>query len=198
MVISQFHPIVGGAEKQALLLSKALKKKGHEVTVVTGWWLRGTLPKESIQQIPVLRNFCVWGMSGPKWRRPLGPFTYMVTLFLYLFRHRKEYHIIHIHQALYPAFVGVVAGRFLKKPTVVKVGCSGKWGDIETMSEGKIPFGQLMLKRIRHCDRVIAMSRQMREELAEFGFPQEKIVFIPNGVMVKNRKEDHSRVSRGL
>ncbi len=42
------------------------------------------------------------------------------------------------------------------------------------------------------------MSRQMREELAEFGFPQEKIVFIPNGVMVKSRKEDHSRVSRGL
>ena len=38
MVISQFHPIIGGAERQAELLAGKLIEKGLEVRVVTGWW----------------------------------------------------------------------------------------------------------------------------------------------------------------
>ena len=135
MVISQFYPIVAGAEKQALLLSKTLKARGHRIRVVTGWWLRGTPRHEVIEQIPVVRNFSVWGISGPRWARPLAAFVYMVTLFSYLLRYRKDYDIIHVHQALYPAFVAVLVSKLVNKPIVVKVGCSGEWGDVKAMTD---------------------------------------------------------------
>ena len=44
MVISQFHPIIAGADKQAQLLAKELIEKGLKVTIVTGWWRINTLP----------------------------------------------------------------------------------------------------------------------------------------------------------
>lgn len=197
MVISQFHPIVGGAEKQALLLSQTLNEMGHGIKVVTGWWLTDTPRREIVEQVSVIRNFSVWGMFGLKGFRPVGTFAYMITLLLYLVLHKNEYDIVHIHQALYPAFVGVMAAKLLKKHTVVKVGCSGKWGDMKVMSEGKIPFGKLMLKMIRKCDRIVATNRNMARELKESGFPQERIVFIPNGVAVINQKKNYRQIIPG-
>ena len=195
MVISQFYPIVAGAEKQALLLSKTLKARGHRIRVVTGWWLRGTARHEVIEQIPVVRNFSVWGISGPRWARPLAAFVYMVTLFSYLLRYRKDYDIIHVHQALYPAFVAVLVSKLVNKPIVVKVGCSGEWGDVKAMTEGKIPLGPWMLRLIRHCDRIVATNRAMRKELENVGFLPERITHIPNGVVPENRKHDHAQES---
>jgi len=75
MVISQFHPIIGGAERQAQLLAHKLIEKGVQVKVVTGWWKWGTPRREKINEVPVIRNFCFWGMFGIKGLRPLGALT---------------------------------------------------------------------------------------------------------------------------
>jgi hypothetical protein len=48
MVISQFYPMIGGAEKQAQLLAKKLTEGGVIVDIVTGWWKFGTARKEKI------------------------------------------------------------------------------------------------------------------------------------------------------
>ena len=73
MVISQFHPIIGGAEKQAQLLAKKLVEKGVHVNIVTGWWKFGTPRKEMIDGIKVFRNFCGWGIFGIKNSRMIRP-----------------------------------------------------------------------------------------------------------------------------
>ena len=84
MVISQFHPIVGGAEKQAQLLGKTLIKKGVDVTIVTGRWVFGTPRNEIVDGIRVFRNFALWGMFGIKGLRTLGGLAYMLSLALHL------------------------------------------------------------------------------------------------------------------
>jgi hypothetical protein len=102
MVISQFHPFIGGAERQAQLLAQSLVKKGIQVQVVTGWLRFRTPRKQFIDGTEVFRNFSCWGMFGIKWIRILGGLIYMVTLSVY---HQKA--ILSLASSLYCINVGV-------------------------------------------------------------------------------------------
>ncbi|MGA2318546.1 MAG: glycosyltransferase, partial [Thermodesulfobacteriota bacterium] len=126
MVISQFYPMIGGAEKQAQILARKLIERGVTVDIVTGWWKSGTARKEKIDGIQVFRNFACWGMFGIKRIRTMGALIYMMSLSLFLIRRKKRYDLIHIHQVLYPAFVSaLIAKGIFDKPILVKMGCSG-------------------------------------------------------------------------
>ncbi len=195
MVISQFHPIVGGAEKQAQLLSKKLSEKGVEVRIVTGWWKWGVPREEIINGIPIFRNFCLWGMFGIKGVRLLGGLAYMLSLAGYLLLHRVEYDIIHVHQVLYPAFMSVFVGKgLLKKRVIAKTGCTGLTSDIKQIK--RFPFGNLQLKYlINHLDCLIAINKEGILEFKAAGYPETKIHHIPNGVSLSlPRKTELNRV----
>ncbi len=184
MVISQFHPIIGGTERQAHLLAYKLIEKGVQVQVVTGWWKWGTPRREMINGVPVFRNFSCWGMFGIKGIRTLGGLIYMFSLGLYLFIHQREYDIIHVHQALYPAFVSLFVGKqILGKPVLVKTASSGGTSDIKGLK--RFPFGSFQLKYLlKEMDRLVAVSKMSGKDFIECGYPESRIVFIPNGVEV--------------
>src|SRR5690606_27679619 len=57
MVSQSYHPIIGGAERQAKLLAETLFASGHSVTVLTGQWLRGFSGFEAINGVQVRRLF---------------------------------------------------------------------------------------------------------------------------------------------
>jgi glycosyltransferase involved in cell wall biosynthesis len=195
MVISQFHPIIGGAERQAQLLAQRLIKKGIQVQVVTGWWKLRTPRKEIIGNVQVFRNFSCWGMFGIKGIRPLGALTYMTTLGIYLLAHRKEYDIIHVHQALYPAFVSVLIGKqILNKPVIVKTASSGMTSDIKQLEQ--IPLGSFQLRYLlRNMKCLVAVSRAGGKEFNDIGFPESKIQYIPNGVFLpRGKKTNYNQV----
>lgn len=199
MVISQFSPIVGGAEKQAQLLSKKLVEKGVEIQIVTGWWKWGTPRKEIIDGVPVFRNFSFWGMFGIKGLRPLGALTYMITLAIYLLLHRSKYDIIHVHQALYPAFVSVLLGeKVLKKPGVVKTASSGMASDIKQLKQ--FPSGSFQLKYlIRNMGCLVTVSNVGGQEFKEIGYPESRIIYLPNGVSFPTHgKENTSQMNQVL
>ena len=182
MVISQFHPIIGGAERQAQFLAQKLIEKGLQVKVVTGWWKLRTPRKENIDGVKVFRNFCCWGLFGIKGMRFLGVFFYAISLGIYLLTHRKEYDIIHVHQVLYPAFVSTLIGKgILKKPILAKMGCSGLTSDIRNLK--RFPFGTLQLRYlIKKLDYLVTVNNEGREEYQALGSPLERIQHIPNGV----------------
>jgi len=187
MVISQFHPLIGGAEKQAQLLAKKLVERRVSVTLVTGWWSFRTPRREMINGIEIFRNFCCWGMFGIKNHRTirmLGGLIYVISLGIYLFLHGREYDIIHVHQFLYPAFVSVLIGKkFLKKPVVVKTASSGSTSDIELIR--RLPLGRFQLNYLlREVDYLVAISKATEKDFKEIGYPESRISFIPNGVEV--------------
>ena len=184
MVISQFYPIIGGAEKQAQLLAKKLMEAGVVVYIVTGCWKFGTARKARIDGIRIFRNFTCWGMFGVKGVRTLSGLIYMFTLGLYLLIHRREYDIIHVHQALYPAFTSVFVGKqILGKPVLVKTASSGKTSDIESLK--RFPLGKLQLKfLLKKMECLVAVSKVSGEDFEEIGYPKERIINIPNGVEI--------------
>jgi glycosyltransferase involved in cell wall biosynthesis len=183
MVVRKFYPQADGAERQAHRLAKQLIQRGIDVQVVTGWWFRGTPRQEVIGGVPVRRNFAFWEMFSIKGLRKFGAYTYMLALFWYLFRQRATYDIIHIHTMNYHTFVGVLAGRLLSKPVIVKVACSGDFGDIQLMKRNSmLPGTKQMLPKLRECDCVVAINDQVEEKLLANGFHPEQIARIPNGI----------------
>ena len=186
MVISQFFPMIGGAEKQAKLLAQALTKRGINVGIVTGWWKFGTPRKEVIDGIRVFRNFCCWGIFGLKRNRAIrmvGGLIYMMNLAAYLFFHRREYDIIHVHQVLYPAFISTfIAKGILKKPVLAKMGCSGLTSDIKNLK--RFPLGSLQLRYlVKKMDYLVTVNHEGIEEYQALGSPSGRIQYIPNGVV---------------
>jgi glycosyltransferase involved in cell wall biosynthesis len=192
MVISQFHPIIGGAEKQAQSLAKRLIKKGVEVNIVTGWWNLRTPRKEMIDGVKVFRNFSCWGMLGTTIHRTiriLRGFVYILSLGFYLLVHWREYDVIHVHQALYPAFVSVWVGKgILNKPVIVKTASSGITSDIHQMK--RFPMGDLQLRYLlQKMDYLVAVSRAAGDEFRDIGYPSPRIVSIPNGVEIPDEEK---------
>ena len=199
MVISQFYPIIGGAERQAQLLAKKLIERGIEVKVVTGWWNLKTPQKEIIDGIQVFRNFSFWGMFGIKGLRTLGGLTYMISLGIYLLLHRGDYDIIHVHQVLYPAFVSVLIGKgILRKPVLLKNSCTGLTSDIIQLR--RFPMGSLQLRYlVKKMDSLVAVSQEGINEFKAIGCPEVRIVYIPNGVAIPpQEKAQYGQVLRVL
>jgi glycosyltransferase involved in cell wall biosynthesis len=183
MIVRQFYPWIGGTEKQAQKLAAKLIDLGIHVQVVTGWWQRSTKRKEMVGKIPVTRNFTCWGMLGIKGLRKFGGYVYILSLFLFLWRHRNRYDLIHIQKLSYPAFPGVIAGRLFHKKTIIKIANSGQYSDIRRMRENYLLPGQkMMLSSTLTADKMIAVNNQIISELKEAGVPSKRIVFIPNGV----------------
>ena len=185
MVISQFHPIIGGAEKQAQLLAKTLIERGVNVNIVTGWWRFSTPRKEKIDGIRVFRNFSCWGMFGIRGIRILGALIYMMTLGFYLLTHRRAYDIIHVHQALYPAFICALFGKeLLHKPVLVKSASSGMTSDIKQLM--RFPLGSLQLRcLVKKMDCLVAVNKTSGEEFIEIGYPESRFIHVSNGVKVQ-------------
>ncbi len=186
MVISQFYPLIGGAEKQAQLLAKKLIEKSVDVTLITGWWRINTLPTERIDGIRVIRNFSCWGMFGIRGIRSFGVLAYMASLGAYLLAQGKHYDLIHVHQVLYPAFVSVFFGReLLHKPVLVKSGSSGMTSDIRELR--RYPSGDFQLKYlVKKMDYLVATNKISGREFIEIGYPESRIVYIPNGVEISS------------
>lgn len=187
MVISQFHPLIGGAEKQAKLLAKKLVEKEVCVDLITGWWKFGTSRKEMIDGIRIFRNFCFWGMFGMKNHRMIRMFAgliYVMSLAIYLLIHGREYDIIHVHQFLYPAFVSVLIGKkVLKKPVLVKSASSGVTSDIERLRQ--LPLGCFQLNfLLKELEDLVAISKATGKDFKKIGYSESRISYIPNGVEV--------------
>jgi glycosyltransferase involved in cell wall biosynthesis len=193
MVISQFDPIIGGAEKQAKLLAKKLAQKGIQVKILTGWWKFGTPHSEVIDGIKIFRNFSFWGMFGMKGFRFIGALVYVFTLAFYLLIHRQRYELIHVHQVLYPAFVSILIGKkVLGKPVIVKTASSGMTSDLTQLK--KYPFGHFQANYLlKEMDCLVAVSQISGKEFIKAGYPVSQIIYIPNGVEISSKERRQTR-----
>jgi len=155
------------------MLAKYLVQKGHQVLILTRR-RTGLRQKEVLEGVPVERLIRAVNTG------PVFGVSFLVSLILLLIKKRHRYDIIHLHQAYLSAFAAALLAGFLKKKVVVKVACGGEWGDMRRL--GGMKLSRLLFAGIRKADRFVALSEQIREELVSYGFAEEKIVRIPNGV----------------
>jgi len=173
MVISHFHPFLGGAEQQALFLSERLIEKGFAVSVLTRSF-PGLPSFEIIRSVPVYRHIRTINQGK------LFGLTYMLSVFWFLFRRRNSYDIIHCHLLGFHSAIAVVLKWLFKKKTCSLVGATGPISEFVQLRNGL--WGDLLLKIIVRSDRVITLCSQSNAEALTAGFSDFQIVQIPNGV----------------
>ena len=172
MLLPNFYPHVGGAERQCLKLSKELIAQGVEVTVITRKIDPNTLSDDIIDTVPVRRI------------PHIRPFEIAVVYWLlYLFKHRHEFDVLHVHMLHEPTLGAVLAAKILRKPVIIKMASSGKYFDpLYLLKNGRFPFNRFIIRSMYHADKIISITHSITSELISWGLPDDKIAAIPNGV----------------
>ncbi len=171
MVSASFHPYVGGAEKQALELSVALRARGLDVSVLTRR-LHGLPKREQVRGVPVERLWCAGG-------GPLGSAAFLWSLFCRLLLGASSCDAIHVHLAGSPALAAAAAGRLLRKPVIVKLG--GGRGIGELAASRATAAGRLKLAALRALSpRFVAVAADLAEEARQYLDVSARV--LPNGV----------------
>jgi glycosyltransferase involved in cell wall biosynthesis len=171
MIISQFRPVGGGAELQAERLAGRLADLGFPMQVLTQRRDPASLPYEVYGRVKIHRgNF---------------PLAYNINLEAlptldYLIKRRHSFDILHNHQLWGHALVATLVARWLRKRNIIKVACAGAYGDLQVFS--RLRYAKWGLEVLQMADAVIAVSREIQDELLQAGFAPEKIHLIPNGV----------------
>ena len=173
MVINEFGPVLGGAEKQAERLASYLAAHNRPVWVITRR-LPGFTSAETIDGYYVLRP-ATWGPGK------LKTVTFVLGALWHLWRLRRSYKILHAHLLFGPAFAAALAGRILQKRVIVKLGSSGPHGEIQVTRRrfrGRISLALLR----RWVDAIIVLDNDMEAEALSIGFPTSRVYPMFNGI----------------
>jgi glycosyltransferase involved in cell wall biosynthesis len=186
MLTAQFIPEAnGGAEQQCFKLSKRLQQYGCAVTILTSRTSKNIQACEYLDGIKVIRLLSYGPPQLLSLRYLHSSIIWFNRCLYWLKKNKREYDLIHIHQAKFNAFTGLFASNFLQKRSLVKIGNSGNGFDLLTLKR-KAFIGKVLYKYVvKHIDKVIAISQDIKDELLAAKVPAQKIIFLPNGVEVK-------------
>ncbi len=174
MIISQFYPLLGGAEVQAQRLASALRADGVNIFVLTRRYKN--LPAyEIIDGIPVYRSIRTVDMPL------LFGLLYVVSVAVFLYRKRNNYTIIHcnILQEL-QTIVAIIFKLLFNKKVVAKMSSSGLTSDLKLMKHSLV--GRITMRLLRKADRIVSLCNEATSELLNAGIPADRLQQIGNGV----------------
>jgi glycosyltransferase involved in cell wall biosynthesis len=173
MVVLRYpYPALGGLERQAHELALALRGLGTDVQVVSARAMPTQPDLENVEGIPVHR--IPW--TPRRWARFL---RMPLHLFIALYRLRRSYDVIHLHNHSWFGLYTIVIARLLRKPILTKLPGVGVFG-VPGLRAGR--FGLLKLKILFSSDALVAMSAQSLRELRVAGFPIQRVLAVPNGI----------------
>lgn len=189
-VISHFHPVSSGAERQALAQGRELVRRGHTVQVVTRR-VAGQPRDETIDGVIVHR----WVRTAAL--GPLFGLSFVAGVIAALRRLRPTYDLIHTHQALWESIATGLAGPLLRgAPRLVQPASSGYYGEAQEMARTR---GFPILRRLAlRNTRVAAISADIARQWRELGFSPDRIVRMASGVDAEHFRPGPSAVERTL
>jgi glycosyltransferase involved in cell wall biosynthesis len=171
MVINQYLPIIGGAERVLANVCPYLHAEGVEPYIVTRRY--GDLkPYEELEGVPVYRL----PIPGPKAVASLA-FTLAA---LPLLRHLNP-HVYHAHHLFSATTTGVLAKLLFHRPVVVTPHRGGMLGEVRRVQHAFMGPPRLALFR-RKVDLFFAISSEIDHELDVLGVPSYRRAFVPNGI----------------
>ncbi len=186
-----FLPRIGGAEVVVHNLSMHLRRRGHDVTVITWWGLWAQVARSLPYPVrPLLPRSFEMVMSGLK--RGVDA-RWIVGLQVAAYQRRYRFDVWHHHQAFPLAAFSLPALRRARVPSIItshgadvflipECGCTDRADPVR---------GPLILEALRGADQLIAISRSVRDEFAALGMEPARIRDIPNGIDVE-RIEGHA------
>jgi glycosyltransferase involved in cell wall biosynthesis len=171
--LSHYYPIASGAERQAHLQAKELIRRGHRVQVVTR-----AIPH--LSEVEEVEGVTVHRTIRPRELGPIFGLTFVTTLCGALKKMRADYDLIHCHQGLWEAVAAGRVGPKLKKPSLVQPAAGGEYGEIRQWARTR---GRGLLRKfILRNSHFVAISRQIEQELVDFGVPAAGLTRLASGV----------------
>jgi glycosyltransferase involved in cell wall biosynthesis len=178
---------LGGAEQQAWRLARGLRDRGVRVAMVTGDWKRQKPDSKMIENIPVHYIPTASRLVAYRGGRRLSRYVMFCTLTYFIWRHQKEYDILHFHESSFLTIAGILIGWLINKKVITKMRASGEWSDLQYIRRDwrglEKPFLISMLRRI---NRVISLNEESTQELLANGFQPDQIISMVNGIEVDN------------
>jgi glycosyltransferase involved in cell wall biosynthesis len=185
MIIGQYYPIAGGAERECQKLSRRLAQEGMKVSVLTQY-CKGIPDDEVIDGIHVYRKMRGWH---------LFEYTYMLSVFWFLLRHIGKYDVIQCF-GLYLFIPPVALIRCLfGKRAIARIEGPGDSGDFKRIK--KLRCGNLILSSAKVFDRIVAISDEICREIKAHGIPDQSVIRIPNSVDVAHFQPGRNGRGRG-
>jgi len=217
MLTHHYFPHVGGNEGQCRLLGEELLKRGNRVIVVTKRYLPDLPKSERINNIPVFRVFCLRSLfagetdnnnhgskhgfflirlAGRAFARMFfyaDELTFILAAVIKIYKLREKIDLIHVHQAHWIAWCGVIASKYAKRPVLLKDATLNGFSELKLM-----PFSGIMKRSIIKSGWFAAVSSDIYKNLQLAGVKRERIFKVPNGVAVpfqlNQLKEDNNEI----
>jgi glycosyltransferase involved in cell wall biosynthesis len=182
-VINAYYPpyISGGAAFVAHNISKALAKRGNEVTVYT----TNALSKDRLfapLQNPTYND----GVRIHYFKNTI----YEPSIQIYFSRELVEgfkknvakYDVVHSHE--YRSYIGILTSHYAQKYGVpIVLQAHGQLPRIMAKPGLKLIYDYLYgYKSLRNASKVIALNQTEAEQYKSMGVPEEKVAVIPNGI----------------
>lgn len=171
MLIQDYLPIIGGAQRQLAMAAPLLAQSGIDVHILTRRY--PSLPAyERMDGIPVYRL----PSMGSK---PVASLIFTLTSLLKLRELKPD--LIHAYNFFSPLTTALLFRQMESTPVIVKVLRGGVLGDVHRLS--RRAAGWWRIDRIRrNVDAFIAISSEIDAELDHLGIEPKRRHFIPNGV----------------
>lgn len=172
----------GGAEQQSRKLALALGGLGVAVTLLAPRLLPHTAKHEKDASISLYR-FRLRSAPNLGGRHIGSLLSWGMQLFWWLTQNRDRYDVIHIIHGRLHALPAVLAGAWLGKPTLIKIGRGGaEHFDIDLVSRKRFVGAWYAKLLMKHTTGYIANSREIVADLRRWRVDPQRIHEIPNGV----------------
>jgi glycosyltransferase involved in cell wall biosynthesis len=175
LVSRRFWPLFGGAETAMANLAAGFLAHGHPTTLVTGRWNPEWPAEIDRRGVRVIR------LAHPP-QRGWGTWRYMRALSNWLESHRRQFDLILVSMLKHDAYAALSVARRQRFPVVLRAAGGGLTGDCQWQRHAN--FGRCIKRRCSQAAAIVAPSPAIQQELMAAGYPQEKLLFIPNGVAV--------------
>lgn len=176
IVTPKYLPFLGGMERECALLAAELRRRGFEPVIVTEQLGLDTPRHEVVDGVVIHR---VPSSPDRSLRVQLAVAARMARLVL---RYRHEATFAVVRTVTLPAvLVGLLKKlRLVRFPTLVTAETGGVADDVVALAERPL-FGVSRALVSAH-DRLNGICQANVDHLREYGFPGERITFIPNGI----------------
>ncbi len=185
MFCPQFRPIVGGAERQAEKLTRALVRKGLRVKVLTPRLIADTPAYEDDCGVEIHR-YPLFDLAKTVPVRGIGPLNLLSMrrqTLRAVGKHLGDAGIVHTLLPSSPVAVfAMQAAHRRGVPFVCTAATSGEKSDLGLLAAGSV-LGPILAKdMLKRASFWVALANAGKDTLLECGVPSGKMAMIPNGV----------------
>ncbi|MEO8973449.1 MAG: glycosyltransferase family 4 protein [Ktedonobacteraceae bacterium] len=128
IAIATFHPLIGGAEKQALMQGRSLRARGIEATILTFHHDSSWPQYEEVEGVPVIRVGGSVLHKRQQLPRLLQKLFYIVAMLIMgwsMWQRRQHFDILHIYHLNFMALPAAFACWLAHKPMIAAIRSTG-------------------------------------------------------------------------